>query len=195
VHGDDFVFAGPVIELDWVRTMTSECFLTKVVGRLGGGAGEVQELRILNRVVRWAVDGLRYEADPRHAEILVRGMGAIRAASAPGTPSRDMHPPTGDQALSVPEDLARLFRSYELARTTSPWTEQTLHRRPRSSAGGCANRPGLMSVRSDGSQRTWQAPRGLCTSTSGRPQRVSECLRTRTMLAASRPDVAHQVGA
>jgi hypothetical protein len=112
VHGDDFVFAGPVIELDWVRARMAECFLTKVVGRLGGGAGEMRELRILNRVVRWTTDGLRYEADPRHAEILVRGLGAVRAASAPGTPSREMHPETGDEASSVPEDLARLYRSY-----------------------------------------------------------------------------------
>jgi hypothetical protein len=112
VHGDDFVFAGPVGELNWARAMMAECFLTKVVGRLGGGAGEVRELRILNRIVRWADDGLRYEADPRHAEIVVRGLGAVRAVSSPGTPSRDMHPPAGDQALSVPEDLARLFRSY-----------------------------------------------------------------------------------
>ena len=112
VHGDDFVFAGPAGELNWVRAMMAECFLTKVVGRLGGGAGEVRELRILNRVVRWAADGLRYEADPRHAEIVVRGLGAVRAVSAPGTPSREMHPDAGDRALSVPEDLARLFRSY-----------------------------------------------------------------------------------
>jgi hypothetical protein len=112
VHGDDFVFAGPVGELDWVRARMAESFLTKVVGRLGGGAGEVRELRILNRVVRWMTDGLRYEADPRHAEILVRGLGATRAVSAPGTPSREMHPETGDGASSVPEDLARLYRSY-----------------------------------------------------------------------------------
>ena len=112
VHGDDFVFAGPAGELNWVRAMMAECFLTKVVGRLRGGAGEVRELRILNRVVRWAADGLRYEADPRHAEIVVRGLGAVRAVSAPGTPSREMHPDAGDRALSVPEDLARLFRSY-----------------------------------------------------------------------------------
>jgi len=112
VHGDDFVFAGPPSELDWARAATAKCFLTKVVGRLGGGAGEVRELRILNRVVRWADDGLRYEADPRHAEIVARGLGAVRAASAPGTASRDVHPSAGDLASSVPEDLARLYRSY-----------------------------------------------------------------------------------
>ena len=90
----------------------AECFLTKVVGRLGGAVGEIQELRILNRVVRWAADGLRYEADPRHAEIVARGLGAVRAASTPGTSSRAMHPEAGELTHSVPEELARLYRSY-----------------------------------------------------------------------------------
>ena len=51
----------------------------KELGRLGGGQGELKELRILNRVIRWTPTGLKYEVDPRHAEIVVRGVaGAER---------------------------------------------------------------------------------------------------------------------
>eukprot|EP00975_Prorocentrum_lima_P067656 12916149-Prorocentrum_lima.AAC.1 len=47
-------------------------FLCKVEGRLGGGATDLKEARLLNRVIRWSPAGYRYEADPRHAEQLLR---------------------------------------------------------------------------------------------------------------------------
>ncbi len=61
------------------------------VGRLGGDEGGLKELRVLNRVIQWTPAGLRYEADPRHAEIVVRGVaGADRAFSVSGTCSKDL---------------------------------------------------------------------------------------------------------
>ena len=88
----------------------SESFLTKEVGTLGDGAGEVTELRILNRVVRWSHEGLTYEADPRHVDILRQGIaGAARSLSSPGTLSRDLNPEE-DEAL--PEAAAGLYRSF-----------------------------------------------------------------------------------
>ena len=76
VHGDDFTFVGPDAELDWAQEEMSKRFLIKAMGRLGGDQGDVQELRILNRVVRWEESGISYEADPRHSELIVRGTGA-----------------------------------------------------------------------------------------------------------------------
>ncbi len=88
-----------------------ERFLLKELGRLGGGQGELKELRVLNRVIRWTPAGLKYEADPRHADIVVRGVaGAERALSAPGTSSKDFEAPGEEDDL--PERTARLFRSF-----------------------------------------------------------------------------------
>jgi hypothetical protein len=110
VHGDDFVLAGPPLELGWVKAAMCDSFLTKEVGTLGDGAGETTELRILNRVVRWCPGGLTYEADPRHVDILRQGIaGAARSLSAPGTQSRDLNPEE-DEAL--PEAAAGLYRSF-----------------------------------------------------------------------------------
>ena len=54
------------------------------MGRLGGDQGDVKELRILNRVVRWEDGGISYEADPRHSELIVRGTGTgSRRVSTP----------------------------------------------------------------------------------------------------------------
>ena len=51
-----------------------KAFLCKVGGRLGSGAGDVQEVRLLNRVIRWTPKGILYEADPRHAEQLAKDL-------------------------------------------------------------------------------------------------------------------------
>jgi hypothetical protein len=111
VHGDDFVLTGRAHALDQVKAGMHERFLLKELGRLGGGQGELRELRVLNRVIRWTQAGLKYEADPRHAEIVVRGVaGAERALSAPGTSSKDFEAPGEEQEL--PERAARLFRSF-----------------------------------------------------------------------------------
>jgi hypothetical protein len=110
VHGDDFVLSGRAAALDTVKAGMHERFLLKELGRLGGSPGELRELRVLNRVIRWTPAGLRYEADPRHAEILVRGVaGAERALSAPGTHSKDFEGP-GEHEL--PDPIARMFRSF-----------------------------------------------------------------------------------
>ena len=86
VHGDDFVFAGGDKDLEWVQHEISTRFLIKVIGRLGGDSGDLQKLRVLNRVLRWASDGIYYEADPRHQEILVAQLAEnLRSLSTPGT--------------------------------------------------------------------------------------------------------------
>jgi hypothetical protein len=111
VHGDDFVLTGSAPALDEVKAGMHRRFLLKELGRLGGGEGELRELRVLNRVIRWTSAGLKYEADPRHAEIIVRGVaGAERALGAPGTHSKDFDGAYDDSEL--PEATARLFRSF-----------------------------------------------------------------------------------
>jgi hypothetical protein len=89
VHGDDFVFTGDDRDLDWAQHEMSTRFLIKVIGRLGGDSGDLQELRVLNRVLRWTRDGIYYEADPRHQEILVAQLaGSIKSLSTPGAKER-----------------------------------------------------------------------------------------------------------
>jgi hypothetical protein len=114
VHGDDFVLSGSACALDEVKAGMHARFLLKELGRLGGGPGELRELRVLNRVIRWTPAGLKYEADPRHVEILVRGVaGAERALSAPGTHSKDYEGPTEAGPEDVlPAAVASLFRSF-----------------------------------------------------------------------------------
>ena len=52
----------------------------KVLGA-GANLGELQETRVLNRIIRWTPRGWEYEADQRHAELIIRGMGMENAKS------------------------------------------------------------------------------------------------------------------
>eukprot|EP00969_Alexandrium_andersonii_P322607 14254171-Alexandrium_andersonii.AAC.1 len=62
----------------------TENFLCAVEGRLGGDFGDLREARLLNRLIHWAPSGLKYEADPRHAEQLARDL----LQSVPGSAKR-----------------------------------------------------------------------------------------------------------
>jgi hypothetical protein len=85
VHGDDFVFTGNDSDLQWVQEEMDKRFLVKVIGKLGGDSGDLQELRVLNRVLRWTADGVYAEADPRHQEILIAQLAKdLKSLSTPG---------------------------------------------------------------------------------------------------------------
>ena len=49
-------------------------FECKFKGRLGHDDGDLKESRVLNRVVRIVPEGLLYEPDPRHVELLAEGV-------------------------------------------------------------------------------------------------------------------------
>ena len=48
---------------------------------LGPGPQDEKEVRILNRVVTWHDDGIGYEPDPRHPEIIIQQLGLEEATS------------------------------------------------------------------------------------------------------------------
>ena len=72
VHGDDFTALGNSDGLDKLERGMTETFECKLKGRLGTGGEDLKEMRVLNRIVRITPDGLLYEADPRHAEMLIK---------------------------------------------------------------------------------------------------------------------------
>ena len=71
VHGDDFTTLASDADMDWYEGELKKSFEIKVRGRLGLGCTGPQEIKILNRIVRWTTEGLEYEADPRHVEIML----------------------------------------------------------------------------------------------------------------------------
>ena len=86
VHGDDFTVLGQEADLDWFRRNISEKYEVKFRGRIGLGSGDDKSIRILNRVVTWTEEGIEYEADQRHAEIIIKGLGMQAESKGVATP-------------------------------------------------------------------------------------------------------------
>eukprot|EP00969_Alexandrium_andersonii_P361941 15458662-Alexandrium_andersonii.AAC.1 len=57
----------------------SEKFTCKVEGRLGGDAKDLQEAKLLHRIIRWTPEGILYEADLWHAGLLKSTFAPLHA--------------------------------------------------------------------------------------------------------------------
>jgi hypothetical protein len=86
VHGDDFTNLGHAENLEWLRTRFLTRYEIKDQGIFGPGENEVKEVRILNRIITWDEAGITYEADPRHADLIIQACGPLptRAINTPG---------------------------------------------------------------------------------------------------------------
>ena len=97
VHGDDFNALGVAAELDWYETELAKHFEIKIRGRMGPG-GDCTEIKILNRILRLTPEGLTYEADPRHVDLLASSMN-LDASKGVGTPG--VKDPVADYAAAA----------------------------------------------------------------------------------------------
>ena len=71
VHGDDYVSSGQPEALKWMQLKLEEKYQVKIQ-LLGPGEDHSRQLKILNRIVTWHNHkGIVYEADPRHAELVI----------------------------------------------------------------------------------------------------------------------------
>ena len=87
VHGDDFVLLGYIVSVRWFLVKLQEFWVDTNRGILGppGYHNSVQSNRLLGRIVEWTVDGITWEADPRHAELMRKSLGVTgRSVTTPG---------------------------------------------------------------------------------------------------------------
>ena len=86
VHGDDFTILGREVQLDWFREEIAKRFEVKFRARLGPGKNDDKAVRLLNRVIEWTETGIQYEADQRHAELIIKDMGLSGSSNGVVTP-------------------------------------------------------------------------------------------------------------
>ena len=84
VHGDGFTALGSQTECEWMAEEMRSYFELKVKARLGPKPTDDKSVRILNRIVTWDDQGIMYEGDQRHAEIIVKQLG-LEGANSNGT--------------------------------------------------------------------------------------------------------------
>ena len=108
VHGDDFTALGEDSDLSWYEQGLANYFELKIRGRMGQDKDDCKEIRILNRILRLTDEGLRYEADPRHAEILIQSLGlsASKPVVTPGVKSsEEVDGAVGDEPIELVSSL------------------------------------------------------------------------------------------
>ena len=112
VHGDDFVGVGRPEQLIEIREALEKKYRLKVE-LLSGDKSDVQEVRILNKVVRWTDVGIELEADPRHAEIVVRELGLLEGGAiskCPGVKAAKVEE-GAKEAIEFDREEARRYRA------------------------------------------------------------------------------------
>lgn len=70
VHRDDFTPTGPKQQLTWFKTILDHIYECKRHSP-GPDKDEEDSIRLLNRVVCWSNDGITYEVDQRHVEVIL----------------------------------------------------------------------------------------------------------------------------
>jgi len=66
-------------------------------------------VRILNRIVTWTENGIEYEPDQRHAEVITHELGLKGEVSVvtPGVPKEEQKSEDGDEALMDEQDAKK----------------------------------------------------------------------------------------
>ena len=111
VHGDDFTITGPEEDLKWLeKSMTARYEIKS--DYLGPARHHKQEIRVLNRTLRWSARALQYEPDQRHAELIVKEMGmeGAKPAVTPGTAETKEETKAYDKSPELSRRDAAVFR-------------------------------------------------------------------------------------
>jgi hypothetical protein len=155
IHGDGFTALGRSADLDWLRKAIEKKMDVKYKERLVGAA------RVLNRVAGSMKEGIEYEGDQRHAEIIIRDVveGEQQRVTTPG-----VNDDVGTERLCAersrrgPTTWARIVRIYSLRR--------------KSLVGSCPNQRPEISRRGGGSGDTSRFFLGLRSATSSKSFRI-----------------------
>ena len=78
IHGDDYVSSGHSDDLVWLGKELSKAFECKI-SIMGPEEQDQKEIEVLNRWLTWSNNeghhAITYEADPKHAEIIIQELG------------------------------------------------------------------------------------------------------------------------
>ena len=122
VHGDDFTALGTAENLDRYERGLATQFELKIRGRLGEAPSDDKEIRILNRIVRILPRGISYEADPRHAELLVKSLGLAESKSVLTPGVKKPYDEAESDTAGIAEDAEEYIASLQARK--SPWRVQ-----------------------------------------------------------------------
>ena len=109
VRGDDFTFTGGKNELMEVKFYMASWWDIKLRGVLGGEDGDDSEATILGRKLRWTRTGIEYEADPKHAQLVIEEMGLSADSRSVDSPI-EKDAPSEEGECKLEKEPASKFR-------------------------------------------------------------------------------------
>ena len=112
VHGDDFVIVGDEDAQNHIEQILAKKFEFRVDGALGPGAKR-NVMTVLNRLIEYdeASGVLKYEADPRHAQLIVKGL-SLEGGKPVNTPGEKLSSEDAFKEFpALDAERASLYRS------------------------------------------------------------------------------------
>ena len=107
IRWDGFTALGSDENVKWFVEELSKMFELKLKGIIGPGDNDQKQMRVLSRVITWDSRGITYEADQRHAEIIIKTLG-LESSKQVATPGdRDDGYKEGDDELLTGSDVTR----------------------------------------------------------------------------------------
>ena len=90
IHGDDITVLASQGGVEWMKQQLQTRYDIKLSAVLGPGRSDDKSVRILNRIATRTEEGIEYEADQRHAEMILKELVlcSARPMSTPGTIDR-----------------------------------------------------------------------------------------------------------
>ena len=98
---------GEDTQLDWHRQMVTNRFEAKVKGSIGPGKTVGKSMRVLISLFQWMGEGVNYETDQRHAEIVINELGlreGSKSVNPPRTSIRHEEVTEGGSEVLEPHD-------------------------------------------------------------------------------------------
>ena len=83
VCGNDLTWSGGDEDVRMKRGRLNKWYDTTSRGALGRESGDDKEVRILNRTLKWGIDGITYEGDDKHAKTVIAAMGLEANSKGP----------------------------------------------------------------------------------------------------------------
>jgi len=113
VHGDDYASAGPKEGILKLKKALEDKFDIRNTHILGHEPGDEVEGKVLNRVVRAGKHGWEFEADPRHAELLIKqfDMEGTKGVVSPGSDQGEAESEEEDNDAITSKKNLKEFRS------------------------------------------------------------------------------------
>ena len=75
VHGDDFMFTGFQEDLEYALKVMKKEYEIKNRGVLGPDDGDLKEIDMLGRILKYKSTGISWQADPRHRKMIIEHFG------------------------------------------------------------------------------------------------------------------------